>query len=116
MTETQIDTWVYIPLLVGGGFIWDAITFEPTLAAAETWTRLGFYGLGYQVSGKGVLGPINQILRAPVGSPGWFHPLDGSFAPPQVASLAYPAQPFVAVSIQRWVGPGEVSQWSLTPS
>lgn len=112
--QGEVDTWVYIPLTSGPGFIADAVSFEPDAPASDSWTRLGFYALGYQVAGSGLLGPINSIPRAPVESPGWYLPLDGSWAPASVANLSYPASPFVAVSIQRWVGPGTLTQWRLT--
>lgn len=112
--EGQLDNWIYdsIPATVGG--LQDAIEFVPDTPLSDTWTRVGFYVVGLQVAGKGLMGQVQPIIRGPVGSGPPLQFISNTWIGGIPGFSGQVEFPLIAFSIQPWIGPGQVKLWVLT--
>lgn len=110
----SLDRWIYntIPSLPGG--FQDAMKLVPDSPPALSWTRAGFYVVGFQVAGQGLMGQTLDIPFGPTESPPPLLGISKTILGDPVAASPQVEAPLIAISLNRWVGPSTIELWTLT--
>lgn len=114
IADSALDRWVTLPLPPTSGVVQSALRFVPTNPIAPTWTRLGFYYLGIIVENVVLRGPTFSLASPDIAGNPAIGFLSDDWVARALLNSGKPINYFAALSVNRWVGPGEFALLSLT--